>query len=192
MKNNKGFTLIELLAMITVLGILMMITIPNITGIINNNRLNVIKTDAQMMIGNTKTKIETIPTLKKVKENHCLIFSLNYLDDNKDIGKGLTQGKYDLYESFVIYTRIGQRYKYYIKLVEITDDGQFGFNVVDEDDLKKLKNKDISPINNSLGLTENMEASTEILNMNKPQVGYGNLSGTTLCSSGIDEYYAVK
>ena len=31
--NNKGFTLIELIAMLTVLGILIAITVPNMTGI---------------------------------------------------------------------------------------------------------------------------------------------------------------
>lgn len=38
MKNKKGFTLIEILAVIVILGILMVIAIPNITGYITDSR----------------------------------------------------------------------------------------------------------------------------------------------------------
>ena len=188
--KNKGFTLIELLAMITVLGILMAITIPNITGILNNSRLNVIKSDAQNITEKAKTKANNNYRLTKPKENHCIVFTLNYLNDNNDIGKGPNDGIYDPYESFIIYTRVGQRYKYYIKLVEITDDGQFGMNVIDSEEIKKIKENNVVKITSNLGLNNNKEESKIILNANKPKVGYGDLSGTTLCSNGIDDYYS--
>ena len=38
MKNKKGFTLIELLAVITIMGILMMVAIPNVSRTIENAR----------------------------------------------------------------------------------------------------------------------------------------------------------
>jgi type IV pilus assembly protein PilA len=38
MKKNKGFTLVELLAVIVVLGIILVIAIPNIQQIITNAR----------------------------------------------------------------------------------------------------------------------------------------------------------
>lgn len=37
-KNNKGFTLIELLAVIVIMGVLMMVAIPQVTKYINNSR----------------------------------------------------------------------------------------------------------------------------------------------------------
>ena len=40
MKNNKGFTLVELLAMLVVLGILIGVAIPNIVGMVENQRIN--------------------------------------------------------------------------------------------------------------------------------------------------------
>ena len=38
MKNNKGFTLVELLAVIVIMGILMMVSIPSVKGTIDNSR----------------------------------------------------------------------------------------------------------------------------------------------------------
>lgn len=37
-KNNKGFTLIELLAVIVIMGVLMMVAIPQVTKYIENSK----------------------------------------------------------------------------------------------------------------------------------------------------------
>ena len=44
--NNKGFTLIELLAVITIMGILMMVAIPSVTRTIENSRRDTFATTA--------------------------------------------------------------------------------------------------------------------------------------------------
>ena len=84
--KNRGFTLVELLAMLVVLGILMAVTIPNITGILNQSKENIIKEDVNKMVDFTKVKIES-KNIKKPSKGKCLIFTLDYLDDNDEIGR---------------------------------------------------------------------------------------------------------
>ncbi len=52
--KNRGFTLIELLAVITIMGILMVIAVPSITAIINNSRKNVYIQDALVYINEAR------------------------------------------------------------------------------------------------------------------------------------------
>ena len=40
MRRSKGFTLIELLAVIVILGVIMLIAIPSVTGYITSSRKN--------------------------------------------------------------------------------------------------------------------------------------------------------
>lgn len=46
MKNRRGFTLIELLAVIILLGIVALIAMPTVTNVIENSRMNALKSSA--------------------------------------------------------------------------------------------------------------------------------------------------
>ncbi len=188
MKNCKGFTLVELLAMLTVLGILMVITVPNITGILSNNRLNVIKADANAMVEKAKMKIAKDNTITKPKANECVVLTLDYLNDNDDIKTGPNGGLYNVYESFVIFTRTGNQYKYYVRLVEETEEGWFGFNIVDSSTLSNLGNDSLEPITNRFELSKNQNESLTKINSYKPKTN----TGENICSSRYIAYYAIK
>lgn len=50
MRNNKGFTLVELLAVITVLGIIMIIVIPAVSNNSNTAKETVLKTKVNLIV----------------------------------------------------------------------------------------------------------------------------------------------
>ena len=128
--KNRGFTLVELLAMLVVLGILMAVTIPNITGILNQSKENIIKEDVNKMVDFTKVKIES-KNIKKPSKGKCLIFTLDYLDDNDDFKSGPNDGKYNKLDSFVIVKREYNKYKYYVRLIENVNGKKYGVEGVD-------------------------------------------------------------
>lgn len=138
--NEKGFTLIELIAMLVVLGILMAVTVPNISGILSQSKNNILKEDISKMVDNTKVKISS-KNLKKPSNGNCLIFTLDYLDDNDDYKKGPNDGEYDKINSFIIVKRENNKFKYYVKILEKVKNKNYGINLIDyekiEKDLKK-------------------------------------------------------
>lgn len=142
MRNNKGFTLVELLAMLVVLGILMGVTIPNITGILTQSKQNALIEDATKMVESAKIKYATrkngldkIPRLTATKP--CAVFTLDYLNDNEDIGKGPNDGTYLEYDSYVVLKKEGNKNKYYVRLVEKKDDKYSGIDEADYELLEK-------------------------------------------------------
>ena len=95
MKNNKGFTLVEVLAMLVVLGIIIGVTVPNITGILNNQKTNLIAEDGIKMIENAKNEFIVSEKVKYPEDGKCVIFTLDRLDKNSDIETGIENGKYN-------------------------------------------------------------------------------------------------
>ena len=130
--TNKGFTLVELLAMLVVLGIIMAVTVPNISGILSSQKTNVLKEDVSKMVDSAKIKVASESNIKKPKNGKCLVFTLKYLNSNDDFKSGPNGGLYDMYGSFVIVKREGSRYKYYVRLAEKTEQGDY-YGVPDAD-----------------------------------------------------------
>ena len=131
MKNNKGFTLVEILAMLLVLGIIVAITIPNITGILSGQKENVYIEDAKKLINDAKTQMTIDSKIKKpLYSNQCVIFTLDYLDKNEDIVTGAANGTYSRTMSVVVISKNGKQYDYRVRLVEDNDGEYYGFNDV--------------------------------------------------------------
>lgn len=180
--KNKGFTLTEVLATLVVLGILMLIAIPNISGMMKKQRVNQLISDSTNMIETAKIKVSKDRYLKKPNVGECIIYPLDYLNDNGNIEKGPNGGSYDQFESFVVYTRIGNRYEYYVRLIENYNDKKYGIEYKDINTIKDLGMNGIEEIETNLGLTMDDTNSTAIAKLN------GKIS---MCSS-IKQYYLNK
>lgn len=161
MKKN-GFTFVELLAMLTVIGIIMLVAIPNISGMLKNQRLGSLKTDATSMVESAKAKAGKDRLMPKPKVGECIVFPLNYLDDNENIIKGPNGGLYDQFDSIVVYTRVDNKYKYYVRLVEIYNNKRIGVSLIESTSIDSLKYGDIGEIDDNIGLTKDDNRSTSI------------------------------
>lgn len=195
MKRN-GFTLVELLAMLTVIGIIMIVAIPNISGMLKNQRLDFIKQDAKNMVESAKMKINKDRVLVKPKNGECIVFALNYLDDNDNIVNGPNGGKYEQFDSVVIYTREGSKYKYYVRLVERYKNQRIGITLVDSIDIDKLKTSDVKTVGDNIGLSKNDTRANGIAKlsafgsiMSKCTSIKGYYSGGNYCTTYNGIYY---
>ncbi|MBQ6498238.1 MAG: prepilin-type N-terminal cleavage/methylation domain-containing protein [Bacilli bacterium] len=181
--NNKGFTLVELLAMLVVLAILMGIAIPNITGILANNKLNVMKADATKMVDTAKLKFSRIAASERPKSGECVIYALNYLNDSGDITNGPNGGRYLQFDSFIIVSREASKYGYYIRLIEEDGAKRIGINVEERSVLSQGETDYIKSISESelFGLGGDKEGDKTILD-SKEIV-------RNKCPNGVIDYY---
>lgn len=138
--HNKGFTLVELLAMLTVLGILMVVVIPNISQILKNNRVNKYKTDARKMVDSAKTKLAISDYYKanELKNDDAIVYSLDYLDTNDDIKKGPNGGEYDQFNSLVVCIKREDGFHYYVRLIEKYKGKYYGVDNAPIEDIGKV------------------------------------------------------
>ena len=153
MKKN-GFTFVELLAMLVVLGIIMVVAIPNITGMLKNQKINVFKNDAKSMVETAKIKISKDNLIVKPVEGDCIVFALNYLNVGDNIITGPNGGLYDQFDSFVVYTRSGNKYKYYVRLVELYKSKRIGVALLDSNSITDIKSSSLTTLTTSSGLVK--------------------------------------
>ena len=185
MKKN-GFTLVEVLAMITVIGIIMLVSIPNISGMMKNQRLNYLKGDATSMVEAAKMKVSKSKEIEKIGAGDCIVFSLNYLDENENMVKGPNGGKYDQFESIVVYTRedtaTSKKYKYYVRLVEIDGNKKNGITFIDSESINSLTG--IKEAEGTIGLTETTTQEDALTNLSV------FASITQYCNIPVKGYYS--
>ncbi len=142
MKNNKGFTLVEVLAMLVVLGIIIGVTVPNITGILSNQKTNLIAEDGIKMITNAKNEFIVSEKVKYPEDGKCVIFTLDRLDKNSDIENGIEGGKYNKTKSFVTVKRVAKSYQYSVRLIEQLSNGKlYGISNASESSLNSETKK---------------------------------------------------
>lgn len=135
MNNKSGFTLVELLVSLVLLGVLMAITIPNIIGIVEQNKNNAYVEDSEKMLSSAKYKMAS-NDIKKPSVGKCIIMTLGYLDTNDDYKNTPNDGVYDKGKSFVVIKRESSRYDYYVRLEEKSKNNELrGIKLISENNL---------------------------------------------------------
>lgn len=110
--NKKGFTLIELLAVIVILALISLIAIPNITSVIENNKKELMVTDAIHLISLARYEIEANPSYRAKSEYIMYMKSLNALGQIKD--ENAFGEIYDQDKSYVKYTKKTYTFEVYL------------------------------------------------------------------------------
>lgn len=122
MKNSKGFTLIELIAAITILGIIMLVAIPNIMSVSIKSKNRTYLNDANKLVTLVKYRFESDATIDKPTGNKCLRIQLKNLDQT-ELQKGPENGKYDVNQSYVVVKYNSDEnvktYEYYVQIKEV-------------------------------------------------------------------------
>lgn len=116
--NKKGFTLIELIATIAVLGIIMMVAVPNVTSIIDKNKRTQYINDAKKLAILAKYKFES-SNLPKPTSRDCYLYMFRDLDKT-NLSEAPNGGKYMEDYSYVVikYNSSSMEYDYFVHLVE--------------------------------------------------------------------------
>ena len=153
-KNSKGFTLVELLAVIVILGILVVFSIPLMLKYINYSKSKTYIMDANKLISIAEYKINSNSLkIEKPDPGNCIVLSYDYLNDGS-IKNPPGKGSYLSSASYVVVKNsTSGKLEYSAALIEEVDGGgysglilsspsqmntTFGFSRVDNYDRDEL------------------------------------------------------
>ncbi len=145
MRKDAGFTMIELLAAVVILGILLSIAIPTVSGVLKDSRNRTYIDDALRLVSSFDSEIRRDNKMPIPKIGGCVIMNLTYLDNNT-FDDAPYEGEYSRIYSFVVAKRVDKnRYVYYPRLVEKLTD-QNGYRGIDLTESDKLYEKNAGDI----------------------------------------------
>lgn len=181
MKNKRAaFTLVELLAVVVILGVLMMIAIPNTISLLDRNKKTNYIENAKTFVSLVQNKVQVDKTLElPTTSNSALVVTLEYLNTS-DVEESPYGEMYDKEASFVAITFELNRYVYYVQLVSCTSktncdkadvNNWRGIDLVnverlnDDDRFEQIKSKGINAnlINN---LSDNIHLKNKVIYVN--------------------------
>lgn len=141
MKDNRGFTLIELIAAITILGIIMLVAIPNMMSVSIKSKNRMYLNDANKLVSLVKYKFESDANITKPTADHGIKIKLSDLDQT-ELQTGPEGKEYDVDYSYVCikYNSTNYTYDYYVQLRENYNEGK-GIPFVEYEKVIESKDK---------------------------------------------------
>lgn len=121
-KNSLGFTLIELIATITILGIIMLIAVPNVISVVTKNKNQTYVNDARKFVTLAKYKFESDANIMRPTSTNCAVIMLSSVD-RSELQSGPEDGTYGTDsnatdQSYVVIKYENSTYVYYVQLIE--------------------------------------------------------------------------
>lgn len=174
MKKRNGFTLIELLAVIVILGIIMMIAIPNVISTVEKQEKNSYISDANKLITMAKYALRTNTDIPYPDPDQVVILYFSYID-NGDVETDPEGRTYDLEQSYVALKHTDDNYiEYWVQLVGVDARGNRGVPLTSEVELGK-------------DMALNLVKKNFVPTTGKAEIG-NRLYGHTISASNIFEF----
>lgn len=177
MKGNNGFTLIELLAVIVIIGILSVYSVPRVIGLFSRSRSKMYVSDALKFTSMVEQMV-TSSKIDKPDNGSSIIVCLNYLDTS-DLDSPPNQGKY-LDNSFVVVKNNNGVLEYSVMLVENMKNGGYkGIDLTKSDKLqddkainlvKTFSESEIDKLNNCF----NKDSNSDIIKYINEKISISN------------------
>lgn len=148
LKNKKAFTLVELIATIVILGVIMIIAIPNVLNIIDKNKKDDFIEAAKLLVTEVEYKVKSDQNIELPKENNKgILVTLNYLKSNS-FENCPYEYNYSL-KSFVLVAMIDNKYEYFVHL---TSDSVI-YEVIEGSITQTIVSETANPKNVGINLT---------------------------------------
>lgn len=158
-KNKKGFTLIELLAVIIILGVLLLISVPAVSKYIDNSRKNTYVNSVKSMVSAVSTSVNALEFPFTIGKNQGLIIPFSEISlEKKSATKKSPFAEWETEKSYVLIVFDGNNYKYYISAL---DKNGYAIPLINE---KELTTKSITT--NKTIIDTTIISYQEIINSN--------------------------
>ncbi|MBR1385566.1 MAG: InlB B-repeat-containing protein [Bacilli bacterium] len=121
--NKKGFTLIEIIAVIIILGILLIITIPLVQKYITNSGKASMASTASAYVETVKAEYEMGEYGSFLDDEEIMIVPLEYIELEQGDTEKSKFASYDKDKSYVVISPENNGYEFYINLVDDAGNG---------------------------------------------------------------------